>query len=89
MTRLQFATINWNGSVDPLFKVALVLGPSRVLGKQRVRVWLHASRRYTDASAVETGKLTPIDSRTLSKRHRKVYEAAVRAAHAEAAKELA
>lgn len=68
--------INWNGSIAPQFKLALVLGPSRVAGKMRVRVWLHAPRRWANACAVDVGKLKPLDETRLSLREAGVLRAA-------------
>lgn len=80
MRKLQFALINWSGNLEPQFKIALVLGPSRVPGKQRVRVWLNASQRYAPACAVATGKLSTLVSHDLTPRQQRVLASAVVAA---------
>lgn len=77
---MKIMRINWNGSVDPLFKLAVVLSPSRVPGKARVRVWLDAPRRWSTASAVHLAKLSPIDECQLSPRHAAVLNRAREAA---------
>jgi hypothetical protein len=79
---VKIMRINWSGNIEPQFKLALVLGPSRVPGKQRVRVWLHAPGRWTNASAVRDGQLSPVDERELSPRHAAVLRAARKAATA-------
>lgn len=73
--------INWSGNISPQFKIALVLGPSRVYRKMRVRVWLHAPRRFANPCAVDVEKLTAIEAFSLSPRQQAVLRAAARHAH--------
>lgn len=58
------------------FKLARVLGLSKVPGKTRVQVWSANSRRYSNPQAVRTDDLDDINEAALSARHRAILRVA-------------
>ena len=59
-----------------VFKLGLVVGPSRACGKVRVRPWSAAQRSFCGVQVEDLGNVAAVDAARLTARQRAVYQQA-------------